>query len=266
MGDVEVRAGLPIVYRPGDPLNPDDDGAGGRKPKASEVTAEQIVQEIVTHGYRVGDRMPAESEMLERTGVSRETLREALRILEAQGILTIRRGPGGGPFINSLNASYLARTASLYFNLAGATYRELFETWEFIEPPMTAKVASLPDRPWKLERLTPFLEYDPHAHTRGRVIHDLNDFHAVVADMSSNRVLTLLTQAVDHIVVHQVLQGVDPIERGSSMAHSHHGIARAIIDGHATKARNLMEEHIEEVVGWVNESSPSVLDELIAWR
>lgn len=261
------RTGLPIVYRPGDPLAADQDGTGGgRAPKASEATAERIVQGIVRNGYQVGDRMPAESEMLERIGVSRETLREALRILEAQGVLTIRRGPGGGPFINALNASYLSRTAALYFHLAGATYEELFESWAFVEPLMSAKVASLPDRRWKLDRLTPFLEYDPHEHSRGQIISDLNDFHGVIAAMSGNRVLTLLTQAIDHMVVHQVLQRVDPKEKGSTMAHSHHDIARAIVDGYATKARRLMEEHIREVIAWARDRQPEMMGDLIEWR
>ncbi|MDR6174659.1 GntR family transcriptional repressor for pyruvate dehydrogenase complex [Nocardioides zeae] len=263
----QVRTGLPIVYRPGDPLAGDGvDSPGGRPPKASEATAERIVHGIVSNGYAVGDRMPAESEMLERTGVSRETLREALRILEAQGILTIRRGPGGGPFVNALNASYLARTSALYFHLAGATYEELFETWAFMEPLISAKVASLPDRRSKLDRLSPFMAYDPHAHTRGQVIHELNDFHAVLATMSGNRVLTLLTQAVDHIVVHQVLTRADPTDKSKAMAHSHDDIARAIVDGYATKARKLMEEHIRDVVAWVSDINPGMLGELIEWR
>lgn len=263
----DQRGGLPIVYRPGDPLADDATASiGGRRPKASEATAELIVQDIVSNGYQVGDRMPPESEMLERIGVSRETLREALRILEAQGVLTIRRGPGGGPLINALNASYLARTSALYFHLSGSTHEELFESWAFIEPLMSAKVASLPNRRWKLDRLGPFQEYDPNEHTRGEVISELNDFHGAIAAMSGNRVLTLLTQSIDHIVVHQVLQRIDPQEKGPTMAHSHHEIARAIIDGYATKARKLMEQHIREVIAWTRERHPEIMGQLIEWR
>lgn len=261
------HAGLPIIYRPGDPLSESDDHYGsGRAPKASEVTAERIVGSIVSRGFQVGDRLPAEAEMIEKLGVSRETLREALRILESQGIITIRRGPKGGPFIHAINASYLARTAALYFHLSGATYDELFESWAFLEPLMSEKVASMPDRRWKLDRLLPFLEYDPHEHSRGQLISDLNDFHGVVATMSGNRVLQLVTQAVDHIVVHQVLQRVDPQERGSTMAHSHAEIARSIVDGRPSKARKLMAEHLEEVIAWARHSQPEIMNELIEWR
>ncbi|MEG9224675.1 FadR/GntR family transcriptional regulator [Aeromicrobium sp. Sec7.5] len=263
----ETRPGLPIEYRSGDPLASDGPGSShGRTPKASETLAERIIVDIVSNGYRVGDRLPAESDMLQDVGGSRETLRGALQILEAQGILDIRRGPGGGPFVNALNAGYLARTSALYFHLAGATYDELFESWASIEPLMAAKVASLPDRRWKLTRLSPFLDYDPLQHSRGEMITDLTDFHAVVATMGGNRVLTLLTQSVNHIVVHQVLQRVDPTEHGTTMAHSHHEIARALVDGHATKARRLTEAHIREVIGWSREARPELMDELIEWR
>lgn len=259
--------GLPIVYQPGDPLADNGtDSIGGRPPKAAEATAELIVRGIVEKGYQVGDRMPPESEMLARLGVSRETLREALRILEAQGILRIRRGPGGGPFVNALNASYLARTAALYFHLSGATYEELFESWAIIEPLMSAKVAANPDRRWKLNLLEPFKEYDPNEHTRGEMISDLNHFHGTIATMSGNRVLTLLTQAIDHIVVHHIMKRIDPQEKGIKMAHSHNEIANAIIDGYPTKARKLMEQHIRDVVEWTRVQHPEIIKELIEWR
>ena len=76
-----------------------DARAGVPRPvwKTSEVVAFAVARDIVEHGLRSGDRLPLEAEMVEQYGVSRESLREALRLLEAQGIVSIRRGPGGGP-------------------------------------------------------------------------------------------------------------------------------------------------------------------------
>src|SRR6185312_1048128 len=97
--------------------------------KTSEVVAFAVARDIVEHGLRCGDRLPLEAEMVDHYGVSRESLREALRLLEAQGIVTIRRGPGGGPVVGKASSMNLARTMTLYFQLAGATYDELLAVW-----------------------------------------------------------------------------------------------------------------------------------------
>src|SRR4029078_1313915 len=65
--------------------------------KTSEVVAFAVARDIVDHGLQSGDGWLLEAEMVEQYHVSRESLREALRLLEAQGIVSIRRGPGGGP-------------------------------------------------------------------------------------------------------------------------------------------------------------------------
>src|SRR6478736_6338216 len=57
-------------------------------------TSESVARDIVEQGLVTGDSLPSEAVMLEEHGVSRESLREALRLLEVQGLLSIRRGPG----------------------------------------------------------------------------------------------------------------------------------------------------------------------------
>ena len=79
--------------------------------------------------------------MLAHYQVSRESLREALRLLEAQGIVSIRRGPSGGPVVGRAETANLARTLTLYFQLAGATYEELLQAWRLLEP-LAAELAA----------------------------------------------------------------------------------------------------------------------------
>lgn len=262
-----TRLGLPIVYQPGE-LASALAGKGGngsgisRAPKASELTATAIVSDIVEQKLQVGDRLPDEAEMLGHYGVSRETLREALRILEVQGLITIKRGPKGGPSVNVLNARYLARSATLYFKLGGATYGELFETWLILEPPMSAKVARMPDRDLKRKIFAPFLEGD-HSTTAESPFQTPDDFHALIAQLSGNRVLTLLTQAVTHIVVDQVLRDGGIMDM---IVHSHTDIAEAIVGGWPRKASELMHNHIAEVIDFVNTRTPEHFEKLIDWR
>src|SRR5215207_8453406 len=90
--------------------------------KTAETVARDIVRDIVARELRPGDRLPSEGAMLEEYGVSRESLREALRLLEVHGLITIRRGPGGGPSVGQVEPANLSRMSTLFYHLAGATY------------------------------------------------------------------------------------------------------------------------------------------------
>lgn len=260
------RHGLPIIYAPRGFKSASEAAPRVREPKAAEVTASRIVDDIIDGRVEVGQKLPTEPEMLERYEVSRESLREALRLLEIQGIVDIKRGPGGGPFVAPLNSGYLARTASLYFHLSGATHAELFQTWEMLEPTLAELVAQQPDRKAKRRIFAPFIDYDPDAHQSDELFVDFNNFHSLIAELSGNRVLTLVTQAVTHIVVENVLSSVDPVAERSMLSHSHEDIAVAIVEGRPTKARKLMAEHIYEVRDTYLSRSPDQGLTPVEWR
>jgi DNA-binding FadR family transcriptional regulator len=232
----------------------------------SESVAQDIVRDIVDRGLGFGDRLPAEAAMLEQYGVSRESLREALRILEVQGLISIRRGPGGGPSVSGIDPRDLARTSSLYFHLAGATYEELFETWLATEPLLTEKVARSGDRAAVRTALAPFLEdFEPDVE-QGHLVSTANAFHAVIAELSHNRVLTLLIQAVSHIVNDQVLNDFDPRAVAHLIGNDHDRIARAITDGRASKAKKLMEDHIVHICDAYRSAHPGRMHDQLEWR
>ena len=101
--------------------------------KTAEAFARDLVREIVNEGLRTGDKLPSEAAMLEQFGVSRESLREGLRLLEVQGLISLRRGPGGGPIVGHIDPGSLGRTSTLFYHLAGGTYAELLESWVVTE-------------------------------------------------------------------------------------------------------------------------------------
>ena len=104
--------------------------------------------------------------MLQQYGVSRETLREALRLLEVQGLISIRRGPGGGPIVGTVDPANLGRTSTLYYHLAGATYAELFEAWIVCDRMLAELAATNPDRAAVRAAMAPFLHATSKRSTR----------------------------------------------------------------------------------------------------
>src|ERR1700761_3394215 len=95
-----------------------------RRAKISQIVAAEIVRYVVDERLEEGDRLPTEAEMLEEFGVGRGSPREALRLLEAYGLISIRQGQNGGPVVATLRPQDLSRTLSFYFHLTGATYAE----------------------------------------------------------------------------------------------------------------------------------------------
>ncbi len=206
--------------------------------KTSETVARDIVHDIVANGLRTGDSLPHEAAMLEEYGVSRESLREGLRLLEVQGLITIKRGPGGGPVVGQIDPANLGRISTLYYHLAGATYRELFDAWVLMEPILAARAARNDDRALVVEAMEPYVEEldDGAAGDIAAFVGEHVNFHAVIASLAGNRVLELMLPTIGLVVTHHVVVSADPREVQQQIERDHAAIARAVSDGDA-KAR-----------------------------
>src|SRR5258706_16467421 len=97
----------------------------GRGEKVASLVARRIVRTIVDEGLEPGAPLEPEALMLHRFGVSRASLREALRILETQGLITIKPGPGGGPSVAAVDSTNFARTSTLFFQVLRVRFREV---------------------------------------------------------------------------------------------------------------------------------------------
>lgn len=236
--------------------------------KTSEVVAREVVHDIVSRQLGPGDRLPAESQMLIQYGVSRESLREGLRLLEVQGLITIKRGPGGGPLVGVVDPANLGRASSLYYHLAGATYAELFDAWVLAESLLAERAARNVDRDQVRGSMDPYLrvESDLDQHELDVYVGEMVGFHAVVAALGNNRVLELLLPTVGQIVTHHIVAGHDPREVGHIVGPDHAEIAQAIKGGHARKAEQLMEVHIRGIADFYATRMGSRIHDYIDWR
>ncbi len=229
--------------------------------------ARDIVDDIVVERLNEGDNLPPETAMLQHYGVSRETLREALRLLEVQGLISIRRGPGGGPIVGAVDPANLGRVSTLYYHLAGATYRELFEAWVICEPIIAELAAGNPDRDLVRAGMAPYLElHGPEDEPLEEFVVRHSEFHTVVGSLARNKVLQVSLMATGQIVTHHVISNADPRDARNTIEHDHGSIARAIVSGYKTKARDLMSDHLKAIEKQYQSSLGPQMDDYIGWR
>lgn len=123
------------------PVGPRRNADAVRVPKTAELVAKQIRNAIIRGELSDGDTLPAESHLISEFEVSRPTIREAVRILESEGLVTVARGARGGARINSPNYGMIARAAGITLQSQGVTIGDLYEMRVLMEPPAARLVA-----------------------------------------------------------------------------------------------------------------------------
>ena len=105
-----------------------------RAPKTAELIATLYRRQIVRGEQRPGDTLPSEQQLMEQFGVSRPTLREAFRILEAEDLISVKRGSRGGARVTQPSLSVAARYVGLLLQVQGTTIADVYEARMVLEP------------------------------------------------------------------------------------------------------------------------------------
>lgn len=237
-----------------------------RSLKRAELLARRIVQDIKRQRLGPGHTLPSEAEMITSYAVGRATLREALRLLEVQGLISMKPGPGGGPIVTRLTPRHFADMAKLHLQMVDASYRELARARLAIEPLMARLAASNTDRD-AAARLQAVIERgervdlaDDDAYLAAAL-----DFHAMIAGISGNRVLDLFGVALKEIMDAGVRPVFAPKTDRAQVREAHEAIAHAVLRGDEQAAEDLMRAHMEHFMSQVEFSRPEFLDSGIEW-
>lgn len=215
--------------------------------KQSEIVARQIVAQILTGGLEEGTRLPTEKAMLDEYQVGRSTLREALRILESRGILSIRTGRDGGPVVRRPRASDLGEAMTLILQFEGVAFAEVFAARQALEPVLAGMAAANADQAL-LESMRNCVDRMGRYLDESSVFHKENlRFHELVATAAGSPVLELLSSAVewvaDGIAYGAVDAGFSRAQRQVALTW-HESIYEAISVGDSAVAEARMEEHL----------------------
>jgi GntR family transcriptional regulator, transcriptional repressor for pyruvate dehydrogenase complex len=233
-----------------------------RGDKVSEAIARDIVRRIGAEGLTPGTQLPPEAKMLEEYRVGRGSLREALRILEVHGLISIKPGPRGGPTVDRVRTRNFGRMASLFFQMDGVTFRELVEARLTMEPVLARRAAELADP----ELLGELARYEEIARADDDYLPHATGFHQLVALMSGNRIMSLFGQSLADVVSDRVADSLYPKSRRREVLGTHGDIARAIAGGDAGLAERLMRDHMEDYVAQAKRRHPGLMTEVVDWR
>src|SRR4051812_48835466 len=169
-------------------------------PKTAELVAQRLRQQIVGGALVEGDSLPSEVTLTETFGVSRPTLREAFRVLEAEQLISVRRGARGGARVHAPSPDVAARYAGFVLEHQATTLADVYAARVMIESPCAAALARTRTDA-DLEQLW-LSVHDGEAigDDRHRLIRHHNEFHALIVGLADNRTMTLLSSMLRHIV------------------------------------------------------------------
>jgi DNA-binding FadR family transcriptional regulator len=213
--------------------------------RISEVIVDQIRLLMRQGQLKPGDRLPSERDLCERFGVSRVTVREALRMLESSGLVEIRVGAKGGAFVTAPSSNWVGEGLTDLLSLSVVSAADVTEVRLVLEVgivPLVCERATDED----LAELTAICEQGAEALRAGTYSMDLSlEFHARVAKATHNPALEMLVESFRGPILmslHEARQ-VAP-EMGRVGTREHEKFIEAIRRRDADTATRIMREHL----------------------
>jgi len=186
-------------------LSYEQSGSQLRVPKAAELLAARIRGQIIRSELKEGDALPAESELMETFGVSRPTLREAIRVLEMESLLRMRRGSRGGALVTAPDPRVAARAVGVLLQLRQVNLRDIHEARTMIEPMAARHIAGAKGAGPVLLKLHELNETARDSIRDFREFpHNTWQFHRGLVEGTGNQTLTVLWQTIADIIELQV--------------------------------------------------------------
>jgi GntR family transcriptional regulator, transcriptional repressor for pyruvate dehydrogenase complex len=235
-------------------------------PRMAELVASQMRRRIIGGEFQDGYEIPREAELLEEFGVSRPSLREALRILETEGLIRIRRGKVGGAIVQRPTEQSTAYHVGLTLQSRNATLRDIASARAVLEPACAGFAAARDARSRKkiVSRLSTLI--DENEALLGETLaftESALKFHAAVVELSGNVTVSLLTGAIEavwssqerHWAQQATSDGGYPNPKYQvEVVRAHRRVLKAIEEGDVEGATDAMRNHLSKSQPYVSDS------------
>jgi DNA-binding FadR family transcriptional regulator len=219
--------------------------------KAYEQVADQLRQLIMTGALSPGERLPNEALLAREFGVSRATVREALRVLAAQNLLRTAKGAGGGSYVTLPTVDHISEFLQSNINLLtesrDVTLAELIEARKLLEVP-AARLAAERRNEADLDRLRESIPGEPlKLGTEEQFVYN-KGFHSALVEACGNTLLYIAAQPVFSALQTNLARSALG-RRFHREINTHHGlITEAIAAGDPDAAAAEMESHLDFLV------------------
>ena len=215
-----------------------------RTHKISDQIIEQIRNAILSGRFKPGDKVASEKELMSEFGVSKATLREALRVLEGMGLVEIKKGISGGVFIAEVDMRTTIHGIINFLHFKTVSIRDITMIRYLLEPPV-AQIAASRIQPEDIVKLESMIVEHP-AVPQTIVSREIG-FHRYLVRMTENPILILVMDFIDNILNDIKFQLDLGAEFYHKVAKSHRAILECLEQKDGVGARREIENDLLEV-------------------
>ncbi|MER7504660.1 FadR/GntR family transcriptional regulator [Nonomuraea pusilla] len=214
-----------------------------RRTRTFEDVLAQIERRIAEDGLTAGDRLPPERTLAEQLGVSRSSVREAMRVLETLGVVSsqVGRGPDAGAVLVSKPDSALTDLLRLHLGLAALDPGEVIDTRLMIECWSAARAAAGRPDTSALERALRGMD---DARTPEEFVEHDTAFHCALAEASGNRLIAAFMRSLRDSMRRYAVEAVIRLGDTSGLQADHRRILAAVRAGDEEEAGRAVTDHL----------------------
>lgn len=210
--------------------------------KLAEIVAAQVREEIRNGSLPIGSKLPPERDLIEQFGVSRSTVREALRLLESDGFVVIRSGRHGGAHITHPKVERIATILDVVLEVEKTTMGELIEARAIMEP-LAVRLAAERATEKDLSRIQESMDLiRAKADDAALISEQTVRFHVLIAEATHNGVIHALTATTQQLIFARARDAIT-IEPENTL-YAHERIFEAIRDHKPDVAARRMARHV----------------------
>jgi len=223
-----------------------------RQPRVAEIVASRLREDILSGRLKEGDVLPTQESLFSEFGVSPPALREAIHILETDGLISVRRGNVGGAVVHLPSAERTAHMISMVLQARSAKPADVSGALMQLEPICAGMCAAREER---MTEVVPHLQAEIDVQTEqfddvSRYVPNARRFHEALVSRCGNEPMILVIGSLEVIwSAHESSvwsdEG-DPMKRKTMQAalRDHQRLVDAIRDGNSSRAMRLAQDHL----------------------